>query len=264
MRKLITIFTMLAILTACNRQKTATSTVSTAEDVEAKKLLQGIWTNTETEDVAFRVVGDTIYYPDSISMPAYFRIIGDSILLGSDVRYAIEKQTPHLFWFKNQTGDVVKLEKNDEVEDSTVFVQDTPKVLTYTHQVKTDSVVMFNGERYHWYIAINPTKYKVVKRTYNDNGIEVENEYFDNIMHISVFHGAQKLYSSDFRKQMYTSQVPMSFLEEAILGNMQYSHIDAKGLHFKATLCIPDGASCYIVESLISFKGEMEMNLLEY
>ena len=137
-------------------------------------------------------------------------------------------------------------------------------ILSYTHQVKIDSVVTYNGERYHWYIAINPTKYKVTNRTFNDNGFEVENVYYDNILHISVYHGATQLYSSDFRKQQYAQKVPKDFLEEAILGNMEFSHIDADGLHFNATLCIPDGVSCYLVESLISYQGKMSMKLIEY
>ena len=130
--------------------------------------------------------------------------------------------------------------------------------------VKTDSIVIYNGERYHWYIAINPTKYKVVKRTYNDDGLEVENVYYDNIMHISVFHGAKQIYSSDFRKLQYARLVPEEFLNDAILGDMQFSHIDSEGLHFNATLCIPDGASCYIVESLVAYTGRMTMKTLEY
>ena len=123
---------------------------------------------------------------------------------------------------------------------------------------------MYNGERYHWYIAINPTKYKVVKRSYNDDGLEVENVYYDNIMHISVFHGAHQIFSSDFKKQMYSKIVPAGFLDEAVLGAMDFSHIDADGLHFDATLCIPDGASCYMVDTQIAFTGKQTMNLLEY
>ena len=183
---------------------------------------------------------------------------------GLDAKYMIEKQTEHLFWFKNQNGDVIKLQKSDDAEDAEEFVHDTPKIMSYTHQVKTDSVVTFGGDRYHWYIAINPTKYKVVKRSYSDDGLEVDNVYYDNIMHISVYKGANCLYSSDFRKQQYQSKVPADFLEGAILGNMEYSHTDAQGLHFNATLCIPDGASCYLVETLISFKGQMTMKLIEY
>ena len=186
------------------------------------------------------------------------------MILGSGTAYGIVKQSPHLFWFTNQNGDIIKLQKSDDPVDSTAFVHDQPKILTYTHQVKTDSTVIYNGERYHWYIAINPTKYKVVKRTYNDDGLEVENVYYDNIMHVSVFHGAKQIYSSDFRKLQYARLVPEEFLNDAILGDMQFSHIDSEGLHFNATLCIPDGASCYIVESLVAYTGRMTMKTLEY
>jgi len=137
-------------------------------------------------------------------------------------------------------------------------------VLTYTHQVKIDSVATYNGNRYHWYIAINPTKYKVTKRTFNEDGLEVENVYYDNIMHISVFQGARQIYSSDFHKQQYQGLVPAEFLNDAILANMAFSHIDASGLHFNATLCIPDGATCYMVESTISYTGVLSMQLVEY
>ena len=139
-----------------------------------------------------------------------------------------------------------------------------PSILTYTHQVKIDSVVSYNRNRYHWYIAINPTKYKVAKRSFNEDGLEVENVYYDNIMHVSVFLGANKLFSSDFHKQQYKGLVPDAFLDEAILANMEYSHIDAQGLHFNATLCIPDGATCYMVESTISYTGVSSMKLVEY
>ena len=54
------------------------------------------------------------------------------------------------------------------------------------------------------------------------------------------------------------------FLNDAILANMAFSHIDASGLHFNATLCIPDGATCYMVESTISYTGVLSMQLVEY
>ena len=234
------------------------------ESLEAKAMMQGIWLDEESGDVAFHIKGDTIYYSDSTSIPAYFRIIKDSLVLASGTKYGIVKQTEHLFWFVNQSGDVVKLVKSNNTEDGKAFVNGTPKVLTFTHQVKHDSVVMYNGERYHWYIAINPTKYKVTKRSYTDDGIEVENAYYDNIMHISVFHGIQRLFSCDFRKQMYGNLVPDGFLTEAILSNMEYTYADDAGLHFNATICIPDGASCYLIESIVSYKGQMTMKVIEY
>lgn len=227
-------------------------------------MLQGVWVDAETGDVSFQVKGDTIFYSDTTSMPAYFKIIGDSLVLGSGTSYAVVKQSPNLFWFTNQNGDMVKLQKSDDPVVGLEFVRDKPQVLTYTQQVKKDSVVMFNGERYHWYVAINPTKYKVVSRTYNDDGLEVENVYYDNIMHISVFHGSRQLFSSDIRKQDYKKLIPANFLEEAILSAMDFTHIDAEGLHFNATVCRPDGASCYMVDTQIAFTGQQTMKLLEY
>ena len=161
----------------CSRQQAAVE--EEKESREAKAMMQGIWVDQESGDVSFRVKGDTIFYADTTSMPAYFKIVGDSLVFASGTKYGIEKQTEHLFWFRNQNGDVVKLEKTDDQEISAEFVHETPKIMTYTHQVKTDSVINYNGERYHWYIAINPTKYKVVKRSYNDDGVEVENVYID-------------------------------------------------------------------------------------
>ncbi len=235
------------------------------EDREAKALMQGVWVDAETEDLTFRVAGDTIFYADSTSMPAYFKIVGDSLVLSSGTTYAIEQHTAHIFSFRNQNGDLVTLNKLDNAEDDSLYLRGTtPAVMTYTHQVKTDSVVSYNGARYHWYIAINPTRFKVVRRTYNDDGMEVENVYYDNIMHVSIYNGAQKLYSSDFRKQQFSHLVPVKFLDEAVLANMEFAKADAEGLHFNATLCIPDGASCYQVETIISYKGQMTMKLLEY
>ena len=262
MKKLLYTIMLAAILTGCNRQGGQPGTLP--EDKGAKSLLQGVWLDEDNGNVSFRVQGDTIYYTDSTSMPSYFRIYADSLVLGSKTSYAIVKQTQHLFWFKNHNGDVIKLQKSTDPVDEDEFVHDTPKVLNYTHQVKIDSVVNHDGARYHWYIAINPTKYKVSKRSYNEDGMEVENVYYDNIMHISVFQGSQRLFSSDFRKQMYEKFVPKNFLDEAILANMEYSHHDDKGIHFNATLCIPDGASCYIVESVIGYRGEMTMQIVEY
>ncbi len=46
------------------------------------KMLQGVWIDSDDEDdVAFRVKGDAIYYPDSTSRPVYFCIIGDTLVM---------------------------------------------------------------------------------------------------------------------------------------------------------------------------------------
>ena len=249
----------MVVLVACNQNNSS----SLPDDKEAKEMLQGVWVDEESGDVSFRVSGDTLYFADTTSMPTYFRIYKDSLYLASGTAYSIVKHTEHLFWFNNQNGDLLKLQKSDDADDADIETT-APSVLTYTHQVKIDSVAAYNGNRYHWYIAINPTKYKVTKRTFNEDGLEVENVYYDNIMHISVFQGARQIYSSDFHKQQYQGLVPAEFLNDAILANMAFSHIDASGLHFNATLCIPDGATCYMVESTISYTGVLSMQLVEY
>ena len=45
---------------------------------------------------------------------------------------------------------------------------------------------------------------------------------------------------------------------------MQYALTDKNGVHFNATLCIPDEASCYLVETIIGFDGQLSLKLLEY
>ena len=148
--------------------------------------------------MSFKALGDTIFYPDTVSQPTSFKIVSDSLVLVSvGAKYAIVKQMEHVFWFKNQNGDVVKLRKSDDPIHVFAFVHERPQVLTYTEVVKKDSVVNYNGNRYHWYLAINPTKYKVHATSYNDDGVEVDNIYYDNIMHISLFQGSRQLFSSD-------------------------------------------------------------------
>ena len=256
---------MVMILAACGNQGGHVNAVPEPEENrEAKAMLQGVWVDDETDEVSFRAVGDTIFYPDSLSQPAYFRVLGDSLEL-SGHRYAIVKQGDHFLWFENTNGDVVKLSKSDDPMYELAFRHEKPRgITTYTSVVNRDSVVMHDGERYHWYITINPTKYKVVSTSYNDDGVGVDNIYYDNIIHISLFQGARRVYSSDFRKQQFSKLVPSGFMEQAVMTNMEYDHVDVEGFHFNATVCKTDGVSCYLVGITITKAGSMSMKLLEY
>ena len=60
----------------------------------------------------------------------------------------------------------------------------TEVIPTYSEVTKRDSVVMYNGKRYRAYVYVNPSKKKVVKTSYSDEGISVDNVYYDNVMHI--------------------------------------------------------------------------------
>ena len=255
-------------LVACSGQqeKTPSDVVEPQpdqENAEAKSMLQGVWMDSVTGEVMLKAEGDTIYFADPTDMPSYFRIVGDSIELGGEVYY-ITKQTPHNFWFNNHAGDEIQLVKRDSTDSGQPeFVHQEPRVISSTEVVKLDSVVMYGGQRYHWYVAINPTRYRVLHTSYTPEGVAVENVYYDNIIHVSVFKGYQKLFGRDFNKQAYAADVPDDFLQQSILGNISFSHVDSQGFHFYATICIPDDESCYMVETLISFTGKLSLKLLE-
>lgn len=259
----IVVLLLAVLLTGCsgNGKAPAVSEVSH----EAMRLMQGVWMEEESETVAFRMKGDSVYYADSTSMPARFKVIGDTLYMGADIQYYIVKQSAHVLWIKNQVGETLKFVKSTdtskEVEEE--FTK-KPTVLALTEVLKRDTVVHFDGERYHLYVAINPTKYKVIKKTVNDDGLEVENVYYDNIIHLSIFKGAAQLFSRDFRKQFYEQKVPKTFLSQAILNNMEFNKVDAQGFHLNASVCMPYDASCYLVETLVSFDGKLTTKVLEY
>ena len=58
-------------MTACSGQQKPASERS--ESREAKRLMQGVWLD-DSESAVFQAKGDTVYYADSTSMPAYFRV----------------------------------------------------------------------------------------------------------------------------------------------------------------------------------------------
>ena len=230
--------------------------------MDHEQLLQGIWVNEGTDEVLFKLQGDSVYYPDSTSMPAYFMVAADTLYIGNTSRFHIEKHAEHVLWIQNEEGELIKLHKDDDPDDEEEFLEH--QVQTLTEVVKRDTVVFYNSERYRLYFAINPTKYKVTLNTVNEDGMEVENVYYDNIIHLSIFKGSTELFSRDFRKPQYEKKVPAQFLTQSILNDMEYEKTDAQGFHVNASLCTPGNASCYRVEHVISFDGKLTTNLVEY
>lgn len=229
------------------------------EDLTAKKMLQGIWLDDDDDDVAFRVKGDTVYFPDSTSAPSYFRIERDSFVLigGNVVKYHIVKQTPHVFVFVNQNGERVKLLKTDDKSYLDMFA---PKTILHVNQnriVKRDTVVTYGDNRYHCYVQVNPTTYKVAKATYNDDGVEVDNIYYDNIINLNVYKGASRLFSCDFHKESFKNEVPVTFLKQAVFSDLTFVNADNEGLHFFAVLAIPETSISYMVETVVKYNGKV-------
>ena len=258
---LIVITSIVLVVTLCN----CGSNAPQVESREAKALLQGLWMDDETEDLLFRVKGDTVYYADSTSMPAYFKVVNDTLYIGSNAGYHIEKQTAHVLWFKNQNGELMKLEKVEEENMQDMEEKPHPPITvqTLTEVLKRDTVVFKEGKRYHCYIAINPTRYKVLFQTVNEDGLSVEEVFYDNIVNICIVKDGNQIFKRDMHKNDYAKQVKSDFLEKAILNDMNFVKADADGFHFTASLCQPNGASCYLVDTIISENGDVDFKLAE-
>lgn len=252
-----------AIITVACGNKRSNTDRTPSEDLTAKQMLQGIWLNEGEYDPAFRVVGDTIFYPDTTSQPVYFQIFKDTLVLHSAIttKYLIVKQAPHLFVFKNQNGDIIRYTKTEDKSYLTYFEEKRPVALNQNRLIKRDSVIIYGNDHYHWYIQVNPTTYKVAKQTYNDDGVEVDNVYYDNIIHLSLYRGATQLYSHDFRKNDFRHQVPREVLIQSILSDIVYTKTNTDGFHFNASVCVPDSPTSYQITIIVSFNGKVKLKV---
>lgn len=256
------IILLTVVLAGCKRNAEA-PTQESQEDRHAKQLLQGIWLGADEDDPFFRVKGDTIFYPDSTSLPVYFKVVGDTLILeGSTVtKYPIVRQSENLFEFLNQNGETIRLTKSENDDDEVFFENQKPVVLNQNQLIKRDTIVVHDGVRYHCYVQVNPTTYKVIKPSFNDDGVEVDNIYYDNTIHVAVFQGTNRVYSHDFYKKDFKNLIPDSFLRQSILSDMSFLKTDAAGVHYLAQLYVPDSMTSYVVEVTISFSGSLSMKL---
>lgn len=261
----IAVIGLLCVLGSCqnNKQK---EQISGKEDSRAKELLQGIWLDDDSENILLKVQGDTIYYADALNAPVYFEIRHDSLYMyGNEVsRYRIDKLAEHIFWFHSLADNIVKLHKSDDPNDTVTFTSKSLQIIpAYTEVTSRDSVVMYNGERYRAYVYINPSKMKVIRTSYSDEGISVDNVYYDNVMHICVYQGKKRLYASDVVKSMFEGVVPEEFLEKAILSDMHFTGINSSGYHYRASLCIPETSVCYLVNLDIDRTGKLSLSIVK-
>lgn len=249
---------------SCQKKGSAGKEDAVQEDTVAKQMLQGIWVDEDGQDVAFKAQGDSIFYPDSTSQPVRFQIFGDTLVLhsASDVKYPILKQTKNLFIFRNQNGDEVKLVLSEDANNADFFLSKRPQALNQGVLIKRDTVVKFQDKPYHCYIQVNPTTYKVIKSSWNDEGVEVDNVYYDNIINLNVYSGARRLFHSDIKKQQFSGVVPADFLNQSVFSDLILKSVDAEGIHFQASLVMPDETmNSFQVMVTISYNGNMSMNV---
>ena len=256
-RTIIYLLCISALFAGC--KKTEVKQVVAKEDTTAKKLLQGIWLNSDDGEPVFRMEGDTIYYPDSTSQPSYFRVVADTLFVkgAHDVKYPIVRQSENLFEFKSPNGEQLTLVKSEDKDDIDYFEERVPIALNQRQLIKRDTIVVNEDTRYHCYVQVNPTTYKVVKAGYSDEGFVVDNVYYDNIVHLSIFNGAKRLFTHDFRKQDFSKLVPADFMKQCVLSDIILVKADSKVFHYQAMMGIPDTLSSFIVSITVGYDGKM-------
>lgn len=257
-------FFLLILLSACS-YPSSTHVIEEKEDLTAKLKLQGLWLDDATESPIFHIQGDTLYYSDSSIAPVAFKIIKDSLkTYGSQpTSYYIQSQSTYSLSIQSLMGDILQLRKAETYLDSVNIIPiDQPIINHQKEVIQKDRIVYYNNVRYRGYVYINPSQIKVIYPTISDEGFEVDNIFYDNIIHICVYKGEEKLFGKDIYKQDFTHIIPDSFLQRGILTDMNFIQVDAKGYHYQATICTPDGVSCYYANLYISFQNEITYELV--
>ena len=264
MRKIVTGLCSIILLAACNGSSKDAGL--TEEDLTAKGLLQGIWMDDETEMPMMRIDGDTIYYADPQNAPVMFKVVHDTLYVygNEPARYKIDRQTEYSFWFHSLADEIIKMHKSDNAEDSLAFTNGEVEVIpTAPEVIKKDSFVLYKGTRYRGYVYINPSKMKVTKTSYSENGYSVDNVYYDNVIHICVYEGRKMLYGQDITKKVFSGIFPEAFLSQTILSDMNFTGVSSKGYHYQAILRIPESSVSNLVNMIIDFNNKLSIKKAE-
>lgn len=263
MKKFIIGVCSIMLLFACGNSK---DTQSTEEDLTAKTLLQGIWIDDETDMPLMRIEGDTIFYANPQNIPVTFKVIRDTIYVygNQTVAYKIDRQTEYSFWIHSLADDIVKLHKSENAEDVLSFIDQEVEVIPSTTEVtQKDSIVTYQGKRYRGYVYINPSKMKVTRTSYAENGIGVDNVYYDNVIHICVYEGKQMLYGKDITKKDFSNIFSAELLNQMILADMNFLGVNGKGYRYQATLRVPESSVYNLIDMTISFDKQLSTKKAE-
>jgi hypothetical protein len=241
--------------------------MSVKENLEMKTMLQGTWMHEDTETPMICIKGDSIHYMTSGTLPVAFRIIEDSLITyGTEpTSYYIVKQNEYMLWLQSDMGGIIKMNRADESESihSVNFHVQTKKSEPTKEVIQKDRIEFYKDVRYRGYVYINPSQIKVTRPTYSDEGFKMDNVYYDNIIHICVYEGKNKLFSKDVYKKDFSEVVPEEFLQWAILSDMEFIGVNEKGYQYQATISIPDEITSYIVNLSISTDGNIQYTLKE-
>lgn len=253
------------VLAGCGQQAAREQQEMQEADRQSHAYLQGVWVDNTTEVPVFRIEGDTVYYPDALRAASYFGVKGDTFTTygGQVTAYYMERLSDGYLTLRSSGGDLISLYKSDnDSYDSLAFTPSDADIEPEEPQViEKDSVVMFEGTRFRGYVYINPSQIKVIRSGISQEGMSVDNIYYDNIIHICVYKGKQRLFSKDISKPMFSSVIPENFLKVSILEDMDFMGVNEDGYKYRATVGDPEGTACYYVDLLVDNDGNIDYKI---
>lgn len=257
---LTVISTVICTLYSCKNTQEPVTEIT--EDIVAKKKLQGIWTNEYEGNIVFSIHGDSIYYNDSLSTPAKYRVNNDTLYIYNQntEKYPIHKLNSSTLVFINANGDEVTLTKSNETQMLKGERKGTV-TLNQGKKLKKDTILTFHDKHYHAYTQVNPTTYKVFIQSRNNDGMNVESIYFDNIVHIALYEGNRRIFGQNISKSDFSKYVPKSYLDQAVLSDIYAEKATDNGVRFVAIITIPNSYTNYHVNIDISSNGQKTFSL---
>ena len=100
---------------------------------------------------------------------------------------------------------------------------------------------------------------RVLKTIYSAERISMEKVYYDNVIHICIYEGRKELFSSDITKKMFKEVIPLDFLDQVILSDINFMGIDQNGYHYQAIVSIPESAVYNLIDLTIDFDQKLNI-----
>ena len=233
-----------------------------AENLEAKNRIQGIWVEENSEAPFMRIINDSITFADRNSRTLHFKIYGDTLYTyGADTtNYHIEKHTPFELRLRSITEQLITLHRPEGDVDSAFFFDKRPPLPYHSQRVERDSVVSYNGQRFRAYSYINPSTMKVLRTSYNEEGMSVENVYYDNVMHICVYQGREEFFATDLKKSDFAEKIPEEMLHQSVFKDIKFVAVNSEGFQYKATFNIPETYVYCVVKVTITHDRQLKIS----
>lgn len=271
------------------------------ENRAAKELLWGTWLKDDDGSLAFTAKGDTIYNPDPLVLPVCFYIRDDSLVLESTSRmsYKITKQSAHIFRILNQNNEEICYVKSDGSNDegnaivasednnvqaalgSTASAMDNSRAgdefsaaetvsgeneyeeVTAENNLHVDTLINYNAKNYRCIIDKRTTREKVIRTSFNEDGIGVDKVYHDNTISLKVYAGQALLLTKNFRKSDFAKYVDNEAFKQCILRDIEFITVSESGVLCQAIIAHPDSPAGFVVNIVVPSKGGYKLNKAE-